>query len=300
MKVYTKDHILTKIMPGELHFVASPNESGIIGCESEAYQETVLEALQQVEEVVNRPGVLPVVLPVKKTDWQWLVSGASKPGKDVRQYLSNVFIDCKNRRMVATDGHRLHMLDGISELERLNAEEGWLFPVQVMAALAKLMTAKDSDVTFYHLEGNRYFACASGRMDKFVVFEASCGQQYPNIDRVLPSDADVQNAVKVRVSMQDVARTLRELKLTRKARKMLILDSSGSRLRVPHPIEAGETMDVPIGSHTSDLRVTVAYKAEYMQAATKGQPLPHVSIIDKRMCYTREGNRTALVMPYRI
>lgn len=56
---------------------------------------------------------MPATPKKPKTDFQWVAQAAGK--KDVRYYLNYVYVDEKN--IVATDGHRLHMIPNSDNIE---------------------------------------------------------------------------------------------------------------------------------------------------------------------------------------
>ncbi len=116
-------------------------------------------------------------------------------GEEARFNLNGIFMEKQNKdktlRMVATDGHRLAMIEReLAGLNNLNLKKGVIMPRKGMAELKKLLEDRQGNIEFGIKENN-----AAARMDGTVLIMRLIDGEFPEYQRVIPEKSDNRASV---------------------------------------------------------------------------------------------------------
>ncbi len=175
--------------------------------------------------VFNLVGLAPEdfpEVPVPTGESQWNMNPAILKGmiektifavsqEDMRYNLSGVFIeitqDGKNKkiRMVATDGHRLSLVDSEFEGEiPIPASQGVIVPKKGLSELSKILDEGDEPVGM-RLEGNNLIV----KRDRLTLVMRLVDGRFPDYRQVIPAGNDKV----ITVSREDFIRTIRRVSI---------------------------------------------------------------------------------------
>ena len=114
---------------------------------------------------------------------------AAIPKDNVRWYLNGLFIDYEHKRISATDGHCLVLIEGLSELENRTGAR-WISRPAVTAFVRALRPGiKEFDiVSLEEFASREYESFNAGRDTPEHCDE--CVANYPDVMRVIPEDSE--------------------------------------------------------------------------------------------------------------
>ncbi len=112
-------------------------------------------------------------------------------GEEARFNLNGIFMEKleeeKTLRMVATDGHRLAMIDrDVQNLKSLSLKNGVIMPRKGMSEMKKLLEGKEGNMELALKENN-----AAARIDGTVLIMRLIDGEFPEYQRVVPEGNDV-------------------------------------------------------------------------------------------------------------
>jgi DNA polymerase-3 subunit beta len=160
--------------------------------------------------------------------------------------------------MVATDGHRLALVEAEQKLEGLNTEVRALVPKKALAEVQRLADAEgeDAQVEFSRDETSMFFQF--GR--RLLVARMLTGQ-FPNFEAVLPRDNDV--IVKLdRAELAGAVRRVAQLSDQRSHAVKVQLSKDGIELSSSSP-EFGEATEM-IEQEMKGQELTIGFNAQYL------------------------------------
>jgi DNA polymerase-3 subunit beta len=160
--------------------------------------------------------------------------------------------------VVATDGHRLALVEADHKFSGLNAEVGVLVPKKAMAELKNLAAenAEDTEIEFSQDESNLFF-----KAGKRLLISRKLTGQFPNYEAVLPRENNKTIALD-RDELNDALRRVSQLADQRSHAVKLSLSKEGVELSASSP-EYGEAREVIEKPYTGDA-ITVGFNAAYM------------------------------------
>jgi DNA polymerase-3 subunit beta len=181
---------------------------------------------------------------------------------ETRYNLNGVYFetpaDTQKIRMVATDGHRLALVDrGIGEdLEGLSGEV--IIPRKGLAELKRLVDEEDADQIQLGFKGNSGLA----RKDSVTLVMRLIEGKFPNYEQVIPADAEHQ----LTLPSEPLVRAVRRVALLSVERSHAVkLELAGGVLRLsssnPDLGQAQEELDVDYSG--DDL--AIGFNAKYLQ-----------------------------------
>ena len=110
--------------------------------------------------------------------------------------------DGKNLRFVATDGHRLALIDReVEGLESLNLEKGVILPKKGMSELDKLIGSVEGKIELGVKENH-----IALRIGDTLLFMRLVDGEFPEYRRVIPED----NPLKIKISREEFLKSLRK------------------------------------------------------------------------------------------
>jgi DNA polymerase-3 subunit beta len=126
-------------------------------------------------------------------------------GEEARFNLNGIFIEKIEKdsalRMVATDGHRLALIDrDVQNLKSLSLKKGVIMPRKGMSELKKLLEGKEGNVELAIKENN-----AAARINGTVLIMRLIDGDFPEYQRVVPEGNDI----KAKFNRGDLLKTIR-------------------------------------------------------------------------------------------
>lgn len=201
-------------------------------------------------------------------------------------------------RMVATDGHRLSMIDKTIEgVERLDIGNGIMIPKKGMAELNKLA----SEGGMVHLGFERH-NCVAKKEDALLVIRL-IDTKFPDYQAVIPHEGEIFVYVE-RIALLEAMRKMVILSNENYRAVKVSLESNGMSLTSTNPDlgDANETMEVEYNGN----RIEVGFNARYFIDVLQNMESEQVSLgfIDSsKPCILRgEADKgfLGLIMPMRI
>jgi DNA polymerase-3 subunit beta len=201
--------------------------------------------------------------------------------------------------MVATDGHRLAIVDRSLGTEFDELSPGVIIPRKGLAELKRLLDEEDTEEFEIGFEGNSGLV---RKGDVTLVMRLIEGE-FPNYRQVIPQEATTHLIVPV----EPLSHALRRVALLSAERSRAVkLDLSDGLLRLtsnnPDLGEAKEEMDVDYAGDT----LSVAFNARYLMdalAAVKAKEV-RISFRDEtsptQLTPTNDDDALAVVMPMRV
>ena len=180
---------------------------------------------------------------------------------ETRYNLNGVYFELVDEgakiRMVATDGHRLAMVDRILSAGASDLASGVILPRKGLAELKRLVDEDDSDEIDLGIEGNS----ALVRKGEVTLTMRLIEGEFPNYRQVLPKVV----SRKITMPSETLSQALRRVALLSVERsKAIRVELSAGRLRLsatnPDLGEASEEMDIDYQGES----LTVGFNARYL------------------------------------
>ena len=170
----------------------------------------------------------------------------------------------KGVRMVATDGHRLALID--NRAVRSASEFDVLIPKQALAAVARLAALHEGAVGMQCDENHVYFEVGA----RYLVARLLAGV-FPNYEMVLPKGNDH----KVQFDCAELLQTVRRVAvMTETASRGVRLEFAANRLMVRAEEDEGgaaeETLDIKYDGEPTVIGINSNYLAEYLSVIGSG------------------------------
>ena len=170
--------------------------------------------------------------------------------------------------MVATDGHRLAMVENTHKLEGLSAEVRVLVPKKAMTEIQRL--AADSDdvasADFAQDESHLFF-----QIGRRLLTSRKLTGQFPNYEAVLPRDAN-KTVVLERGELQDALRRVSQLADQRSRAVKFVLAKEGIEISASSPEygEAKESIEKEYKGEPLSIGFNAQYILDFLAAAADG------------------------------
>jgi len=261
-KIY---EMVREIQGEEIHFQANEHHWVTMTCQKVIYKVPGLPA-DDFPNVFDDSDEVEL-FKVKGSILQELISKTSfaMSTDEMRKNLNGVFFEAgkdeniNKIRMVATDGHRLAMVDTHIEESFVELEKGIIIPRKGLGEIRKLVEGQDGDVLF----GVRRGMCilkTEGTVLKVSLIDAD----YPDYRRIIPTE----NGVCVQFDRDTVLHALKRMNVISSERysgvvmtvmdNKLVLNSTN-----PDVGEAKDEIDVTY----QDQEMTVGYNVKYLLEA---------------------------------
>jgi DNA polymerase-3 subunit beta len=170
--------------------------------------------------------------------------------------------------MVATDGHRLAMVETDHKFEGFSAETRVLIPKKAMTEVQHLAAdgGDDSMVEFAQDESHLFFQFG-GRL----LTSRKLTGQFPNYEAVLPRDAN-KTLVLERAELQDALRRVSQLADQRSHAVKFMLSKEGLEISASSPEygEAKEVIEKEFNGETIAIGFNAQYLLDFLAAAADG------------------------------
>jgi DNA polymerase-3 subunit beta len=174
--------------------------------------------------------------------------------------------------MVATDGHRLALVEKEHPFEGLNAESRALVPKKAMAEIVRLAAEVDAEspVEFSRDESNLYFQFGADGGGRLLISRMLTGQ-FPNYEAVLPRDNNRVVTLE-RNELLDAVRRVYQLADQRSHAVKFELSSEGIRISSSSPEygEAVEEIEKPLKGEDLAIGFNAQYLLDFLSAAAEG------------------------------
>lgn len=202
-------------------------------------------------------------------------------------------------RMVATDGHRLAIVDRMLGAELSGLEPGVIIPRKGLGELKHLLDEEDTEEVELGFEGNS----ALVRKGEVTLVMRLIEGEFPNYQQVIPKETNINLTVVV----ETLARALRRVALLSAERSRAIkFELSDGQLRLssnnPDLGDAQEEIDVDYAGEP----ITVAFNARYLMDALNSIKAKEVRLGFKdatspaQLIPTDDDDALAVVMPMRV
>ncbi len=207
---------------------------------------------------------------------------------ETRYHLNGVFFevatDIGKLRMVATDGHRLALIERGVGAEANNLASGVIIPRKGLAELKRLVDEDDADEVELSFEGNTGLV---RKGDVTLVMRLIEGE-FPNYRQVIPREAKLR----MTVATEPLVRALRRVALLSAERSRAVkLDLTDSKLLLsssnPDMGEAQEEIDVDYAGPALSIGFNARYLLECLAALAAKEI--HLNL--------RDGNSPAEIRP---
>ena len=169
--------------------------------------------------------------------------------------------------MVATDGHRLAMVEKDHKFEGFSTETRVLVPKKAMTEVQRLAAESgDESVEFAQNESHLFFQFG-GRL----LTSRKLTGQFPNYEAVLPRDANKTVALE-RVELQEALRRVSQLADQRSHAVKFMLSKEGLELSASSPEygEAKEVIEKEFKGETISIGFNAQYLLDFLAAAADG------------------------------
>ena len=183
--------------------------------------------------------------------------------EDMRYNLSGVFIEiiqdgkAKKIRMVATDGHRLSLVD--SEFEGdipIPASQGVIVPKKGLSELSKILDESDQPVGM-RLEGNNLIV----KRDRLTLVMRLVDGRFPDYRQVIPAGNDKV----ITVSREDFIRTIRRVSILSYERVKMVkfrITPSSMEITSESPDMGTAREEVPVQYEGPEM--TIGFNSNYL------------------------------------
>jgi DNA polymerase III subunit beta len=170
--------------------------------------------------------------------------------------------------MVATDGHRLAMVETEHKFEGFSQEQRVLVPKKAMTEIQRLAadSGDDGTVDFGQDESHLFF-----RFGQRLLTSRKLTGQFPNYEAVLPREAN-KSLVLERGELQDALRRVSQLADLRTHAVRFILAKEGVEISASSPEygEAKEAIDKPYEGEPITIGFNAQYLLDFLAAAPDG------------------------------
>ncbi len=160
--------------------------------------------------------------------------------------------------MVATDGHRLAMVETSNKLEGLNNEVKVLVPKKAMSEIERLTADADENATSDFAQDESHLFFQIGRR---LLTSRKLTGQFPNYEAVLPRDAN-KVVVLERGELQDALRRVSQLADQRSHAVKFVLAKEGIEISASSP-EYGEGKEAIEKEYTGE-PLAIGFNAQYI------------------------------------
>ncbi len=170
--------------------------------------------------------------------------------------------------MVATDGHRLAMVETDHKFEGFSSETRVLVPKKAMTEVQRLAAqAGDSDVVEFAQDESHLFFQFGGRL----LTSRKLTGQFPNYEAVLPRDAN-KTVVIERGELQDALRRVSQLADQRSHAVKFMLANEGLEISASSPEygEAKEAIEKEFKGEPITIGFNAQYRLDFLSAAADG------------------------------
>jgi DNA polymerase III subunit beta len=174
--------------------------------------------------------------------------------------------------LVATDGHRLALVEATQKVDGLNAEAGVLIPKKAMNELKTLATeaGDEAQIEFAQDESNLFF-----RIGERQLISRKLTGQFPNYEAVLPRDNTKTVAID-RDELADALRRVSQLADQRSQAVKVSLTKEGVEISASSP-EYGEAREV-IEREYKGTELSIGFNAKYLLDFLAAAPQGPVSL----------------------
>jgi DNA polymerase III subunit beta len=170
--------------------------------------------------------------------------------------------------MVATDGHRLAMVEAKHKLEGLNNEIRVLIPKKAMTEFKSLGEKSDEEsvAEFAQDDSHLFF-----QMGHRLLTSRKLTGQFPNYEAVLPKDAN-KTVVIEKDELQDALRRVSQLADQRSHAVKFVLAKEGVEISASSPEfgEAKETIEKEYSGDALSIGFNASYILDFLQASPDG------------------------------
>jgi DNA polymerase III subunit beta len=170
--------------------------------------------------------------------------------------------------MVATDGHRLAMVETEHKTEGFSQETRVLIPKKAMTEIQRLAgeAGEDAAVEFAQDESHLFF-----RFGQRLLTSRKLTGQFPNYEAVLPRDSS-KTLVLERGELQDALRRVSQLADLRTHAIRFVLAKEGVEISASSPEygEAKEALDKEYGGEPITIGFNAQYLLDFLAAAPEG------------------------------
>ncbi|MGC1688236.1 MAG: DNA polymerase III subunit beta [Candidatus Acidiferrales bacterium] len=170
--------------------------------------------------------------------------------------------------MVATDGHRLAMVENTHKLEGLSAEVRVLVPKKAMTEIQRLAADSDDSATADFAQDESHLFFQVGRR---LLTSRKLTGQFPNYEAVLPRDAN-KTVVLERGELQDALRRVSQLADQRSRAVKFVLAKEGIEISASSPEygEAKESIEKEYKGEPLSIGFNAQYILDFLAAAADG------------------------------
>jgi DNA polymerase III subunit beta len=170
--------------------------------------------------------------------------------------------------MVATDGHRLAMVENTHKLEGLSAEVRVLVPKKAMTEIQRLAADSDDTATADFAQDESHLFFQIGRR---LLTSRKLTGQFPNYEAVLPRDAN-KTVVLERGELQDALRRVSQLADQRSRAVKFVLAKEGIEISASSPEygEAKEAIEKEYKGEPLAIGFNAQYILDFLAAAADG------------------------------
>ena len=174
--------------------------------------------------------------------------------------------------LVATDGHRLALVEATHKVEGLNGEAGVLIPKKAMSELKTLAAeaGEEAQIEFAQDESNLFF-----RLGERQLISRKLTGQFPNYEAVLPRD----NTKAVGIDRDEFADALRRVSQLADQRSQAVkvsLSKDGVEISASSP-EYGEAREV-IEREYKGAELSIGFNAKYLLDFLAAAPQGPISL----------------------
>jgi DNA polymerase III subunit beta len=171
--------------------------------------------------------------------------------------------------MVATDGHRLALVEMEHKFQGLSGEVRVLVPKKAMAEIDRLAAEEDEEADFEFAQDDSHLFFARGR--RLLTSRKRTGQ-FPNYEAVLPRDNN-KTVVLDRDQLADALRRVAQLADQRSRAVKLALATEGVEISASSPDygEAREAIEVEYKGEPLSIGFNAGYLLDFLSAAAEGQ-----------------------------
>jgi DNA polymerase-3 subunit beta len=168
--------------------------------------------------------------------------------------------------MVATDGHRLAMVETDYQFEGFSAETRVLVPKKAMSEVQRLAAGDEGEVEFAQDESHLFFQFG-GRL----LTSRKLTGQFPNYEAVLPRDVN-KTVVLERAELQDALRRVSQLADQRSHAVKFMLAKEGLEISASSPEygEAKEAIEKEFNGEPIAIGFNAQYLLDFLAAAADG------------------------------
>lgn len=222
---------------------------------------------------------------------------------ETRYNLNGVYfeqlVESEKIRMVATDGHRLAVIDRILGVNLTGLESGVIIPRKGLVELKRLLDEEDTDEVELGFEGNSGLV---RKNDVTLVMRLIEGE-FPNYQQVIPD----KTTINLTITVEIFSRALRRVALLSAERSRAVkFELTDGQLRLssnnPDLGDAQEELDVDYAGEP----LTVAFNARYLMDALNSIKAKEVRLGFKdatspaQLIPTDDDDALAVVMPMRV